>query len=57
MPFRSTRIAKPGPHVSATPAGIVLLTHDQRHIRRKLLHTIRGMGYVLEARDEDADLE
>ncbi|NGY06005.1 heavy metal response regulator transcription factor [Solimonas terrae] len=25
--------------------------------RHKLLHTIRGMGYVLEARDEDAELE
>jgi len=38
MPFRSTKIAKPGPHISATPVGIVVLTHDQRHIRRKLLH-------------------
>lgn len=37
MPYRSTRIAKPH-HVNATPLDIVVLTHDERHLRRKLLH-------------------
>ncbi len=38
MPFRSTKIAKPGAHISATPVDVVVLTHDERHLRRKLLH-------------------
>jgi urease accessory protein len=37
MPFRSTRIAKPA-HIGATPLDVVVLNHDQRHLRRKLLH-------------------
>jgi len=37
MPFRSTKIAKPA-HISATPIDVVVLTHDGRHLRRKLLH-------------------
>lgn len=37
MPYRSTEIMKPGtPH--ADPIETIVLTHDQRHIRRKLLH-------------------
>jgi urease accessory protein len=37
MPYRSTEILKPGaPH--GEPIDEIVLTHDQRHIRRKLLH-------------------
>jgi urease accessory protein len=50
MPFRSTKIAKPGPHISATPVGIVVLTHDQRHIRRKLLHMTHDDVVMLDLR-------
>jgi urease accessory protein len=38
MPFRSTQIAKPGAHISATPIDVVVLSHGDRHLRRKLLH-------------------
>jgi urease accessory protein len=37
MPHRSTRIVKHGT-ADATPVGVVVLTHDERHLRRKLLH-------------------
>ena len=37
MPHRSTQILPPGtPH--EPPIGVVVLAHDQRHLRRKLLH-------------------
>ncbi|PYE87332.1 urease accessory protein UreE [Phyllobacterium leguminum] len=37
MPYRSTEILPPGaPHTD--PIDVIVLTHDQRHIRRKLLH-------------------
>ncbi|WP_026618107.1 urease accessory protein UreE [Ensifer aridi] len=37
MPYRSTEILSPG-FAGATPLHRVTLTHDQRHLRRKLLH-------------------
>jgi urease accessory protein len=39
MPYRSTKIAKPV-HISATPLDVVVLTHNERHLRRKLLHMV-----------------
>ncbi|WOS61866.1 urease accessory protein UreE [Sinorhizobium fredii] len=37
MPYRSTEILSPGPADKA-PLHRLTLTHDQRHLRRKLLH-------------------
>ncbi|WP_026618726.1 urease accessory protein [Ensifer sp. WSM1721] len=37
MPYRSTEILPPG-SAGETPLQRVTLTHDQRHLRRKLLH-------------------
>lgn len=39
MPYRSTQIEKAG-ETSSVALGAVLLTHDERHLRRKLLHMI-----------------
>jgi len=37
MPYRSTQILSPGP-TEKTPLHTIALAHDQRHLRRKLLH-------------------
>lgn len=37
MPYRSTRVEKPG-SVTEAAIDVVVLTHDERHLRRKLLH-------------------
>ncbi|OHV81355.1 urease accessory protein UreE [Ensifer sp. LCM 4579] len=37
MPYRSTAVLSPGP-ADRMPLHHVTLTHDQRHLRRKLLH-------------------
>ena len=37
MPYRSTEILSPGP-AGITPLHTIALAHDQRHLRRKLLH-------------------
>ena len=37
MPYRSTDVLSPGP-ADKRPLHRVTLTHDQRHLRRKLLH-------------------
>ncbi|MEK1927898.1 MAG: urease accessory protein UreE, partial [Rhizobium giardinii] len=37
MPYRSTEILSPGP-TDKTPLHTIALAHDQRHLRRKLLH-------------------
>ena len=39
MPHRSTQILPHGGSRHHAPIDSVLLTHDQRHVRRKLLHT------------------
>jgi urease accessory protein len=51
MPFRSTRITKPGADISATPVGVVVLTHDERHIRRKLLHMTHDDVVMLDLKE------
>ena len=38
MPYRSTEILPNDSSASRTPIDIVVLVHDQRHVRRKLLH-------------------
>ena len=38
MPYRSTEILPPGAGGDRLPIDVVVLAHDQRHIRRKLLH-------------------
>ncbi|WP_313532058.1 urease accessory protein UreE [Shinella sp.] len=38
MPYRSTEILPPGASGDRLPIDVVVLTHDQRHVRRKLLH-------------------
>jgi urease accessory protein len=38
LPYRSTEILPHGTGGNRTPVDIVVLTHDQRHVRRKLLH-------------------
>lgn len=37
MPYRSTEILSPGSS-DITPVATIALAHDQRHLRRKLLH-------------------
>ncbi|PYE45313.1 urease accessory protein [Rhizobium sp. PP-F2F-G20b] len=37
MPYRSTSIVSPAP-ADITPVAVLRLPHDQRHLRRKLLH-------------------
>src|SRR3982751_6276 len=51
MPFRSTKIAKPGAHISATPVDVVVLTHDERHLRRKLLHMVHDDVVMLDLKE------
>ena len=50
MPYRSTRVAKPH-HVSATPIDVVILTHDERHLRRKLLHMAHDDVVMLDLKE------
>ena len=38
MPYRSTEILPAGGDGDRLPIDVVVLAHDQRHIRRKLLH-------------------
>jgi len=38
MPYRSTQILPQGTAIDQAPIDVVILPHDQRHIRRKLLH-------------------
>lgn len=38
MPYRSTQVLPSGTGTNRTPIGVVVLSHDQRHVRRKLLH-------------------
>ncbi len=51
MPFRSTKIAKPGAHINATPVDVVVLTHDERHLRRKLLHMAHDDVVMLDLKE------
>lgn len=38
MPYRSTQILSHGASTDRPPIDVVVLAHDQRHVRRKLLH-------------------
>ncbi|MCJ8055231.1 urease accessory protein UreE [Shinella curvata] len=38
MPYRSTQILSHGAGADRSPIDVVVLAHDQRHVRRKLLH-------------------
>jgi urease accessory protein len=51
MPFRSTKVAKPGAHINATPVDVVVLTHDERHLRRKLLHMAHDDVVMLDLKE------
>lgn len=50
MPYRSTRVVKPG-SVQATPIDVVTLTHDERHLRRKLLHMAHDDVVMLDLKE------
>lgn len=50
MPYRSTRVVKSG-SVQATPIDVVTLTHDERHLRRKLLHMAHDDIVMLDLRE------
>jgi urease accessory protein len=50
MPYRSTRVVKPAT-VEATPIDVVTLTHDERHLRRKLLHMAHDDVVMLDLKE------
>jgi urease accessory protein len=50
MPYRSTEVAK-SVHVSATPIDVVVLRHDERHLRRKLLHMAHDDVVMLDLKE------
>ncbi|CAN7175161.1 urease accessory protein UreE [Rhizobium sp. LjRoot254] len=50
MPYRSTRIEKPG-HTDKPPIDVVVLTHDERHLRRKLLHMVHDDVVMLDLKE------
>jgi urease accessory protein len=49
LAYRSTEILPPDP--GRTPIDVVLLTHDQRHLRRKLLRMQHGDVVMLDLRE------
>ncbi len=51
MPYRSTEILPPGAGAGRTPIDVVVLTHDQRHVRRKLLHMQHDDVVMLDLRE------
>lgn len=50
MPYRSTRVVKAGA-VVATPIDVVVLAHDERHLRRKLLHMAHDDVVMLDLKE------
>lgn len=50
MPYRSTRIEKPG-SADKPPIDVVVLTHDGRHLRRKLLHMAHDDVVMLDLKE------
>lgn len=50
MPYRSTRVVKPGAATS-TPIDVVILNHDERHLRRKLLHMAHDDVVMLDLKE------
>ena len=51
MPYRSTEILSPSAGAGRTPIDVVVLTHDQRHVRRKLLHMQHDDVVMLDLRE------
>ena len=51
MPHRSTQILPYGAGESRTPIGTVVLAHDQRHVRRKLLHMVDDDVVMLDLKE------
>lgn len=49
MPYRSTRISKNAE--AGQPVGVVVLTHDERHLRRKLLHLTNDDVIMLDLKE------
>ena len=50
MPYRSTRVVKSGA-AATTPIEVVVLTHDERHLRRKLLHMAHDDVVMLDLKE------
>ncbi|MBZ7922892.1 urease accessory protein UreE [Ensifer adhaerens] len=50
MPYRSTEVLSPGP-ADKSPLHSVTLTHDARHLRRKLLHLENDDVVMLDLRE------
>ena len=50
MPYRSTRIEKAG-SADKPPIDVVVLTHDERHLRRKLLHMAHDDVVMLDLKE------
>ena len=51
MPYRSTEILPPGAGDGRVPVDVVVLAHDQRHVRRKLLHMQHDDVVMLDLRE------
>ena len=51
MPYRSTEILPHGAGGTRTPIDVVVLAHDQRHVRRKLLHMRNDDVVMLDLRE------
>jgi urease accessory protein len=51
LPHRSTEIVPYGAGESRTPIGTVVLAHDQRHVRRKLLHMVDDDVVMLDLKE------
>lgn len=51
MPYRSTEILPHGTGGNHTPIDTVVLSHDQRHVRRKLLHMQRDDVVMLDLKE------
>ena len=50
MPYRSTRITRPE-GITAKPVDVVVLKHDERHLRRKLLHMAHDDVVMLDLKE------
>jgi urease accessory protein len=51
LPYRSTEILAHGTGGNRTPIDVVVLSHDQRHVRRKLLHMQRDDVVMLDLKE------
>lgn len=51
MPYRSIQVLPHGTVVDQAPIDVVVLSHDQRHVRRKLLHMQHDDVVMLDLRE------